>query len=1273
MRFLQDGLNIPDELLELRDHGNLVFLCGAGVSYPSGMPNFPELARFVVQELGTPQNAESRRLLSMWGDGKLPTNAWPSIDQIFNLLQQEYPASEIEYLVAKRLRTKRGVNVSSHKTILRLSRGVDGRPQIVTTNFDLLFEYASEEKPRPFVPPVLPDLANGQELHGVVYLHGRINSRIHRGGARQGLVLSSSDFGRAYLAEGWATRFIRELLDRYTVILLGYSATDPPVRYLLQGLHTGRRKNQARLYAFDSGTEEEVQARWRDSGVHVLAYPATDCFHSKLWDTLSAWADRADDPEAWRERIVSLARKGPRDLAAYERGQVASLVRTNTGSKRFVNADPPPPGEWLCVFDHYVRYGSVGIDFDESSPPFDPLANYGLDDDPPRPAEDSRLNGSPPGDDLLSSTATEHHPDQRTRLAVIGRECNALLSTRMFHLARWIGRVVHQPVVPWWAARYGRLHPFLLDEIRRRLERDGDLPATANRTWQLLLEKFHTTSDDFDLFWHRMCRRLEDEGWNRILIREFDRIATPYIKTERPYGVASSRPPGEEWLKLRLSDITRFEVAFPGRRLRRPEIPDAILPKAYQIVRRHLELAGGLLEDIGRLDLKTETFYPEDKPGQNRLTEASEYLLWFRGMFDRMVKSYPELVKADSALWPKEDPFFFNKIRLYAWSFDELFSGKKVADWLLSLSDESFWNHVYRRELLHLLKSRWNEIGSEKQALIEKRIVNGPTRYDSEPAEDCKRFRSITSATILGWLNMHGCELGKDTLDILPGLRDADPRWCPEWDETADDSFSSRGGYVTTETDSSKIVGAPTGQIVKLARKYTRSPLGELTEYKPFNGLVAERPLRAVSALAHEARRGEFPPEFWRTAIVAWPQDVRFRLTCLFAARLARLPSEIFIGLRHEVFQWLSNHFAGLAAQDQHRALGLLDALLEKLWEGGPDATESGVGDTFIGGVRQNQSRRTVNYAMNSPVGTVAELLLNLLSSRNPGKGSSIQPEVKSRLETLIAAPGEGADHAVCLIAQRLAWLDYVDPAWTRTTILPWFDLDHSLSEPAWNGHLNGATLLKPALFSQIKPHFLKLFAKAPMWNWDDQEVAELHQSLVEYCYRYMDDGRYVTFDEARLALQKTDSNGRSSCIGFLASEILRDQAWRRFCQRFLENAWPRESGYNTTQTSRQFVNLAAEAGDFFPEFVQTILPFLVPVEDYWSVYGIVRSTEKRPHEFPEMFPDATLSLIDKLVPEDPLEIPYELDAALEMIAEAKPALRRDERWLRLKNITLDD
>ncbi len=1270
MRFLPEGLNIPDELLEARDKGNVVFLCGAGISYPAGMPGFPGLARHVVKELGTPQDAPSRKMLSMWDNKNIPAAGRPSLDQIFNVLQQEYAASEIDYLIAKRLKTEPEASVSAHETILRLSKGADSKPQIVTTNFDLLFERAAGQTLKTYVSPKLPDLASEESFDGLVYLHGRIDPGTERGGGRQELVVSSSDFGRAYLAEGWATRFIRDLLDQYTVILLGYSANDPPVRYLLQGLHTRRRGNRATLFVFDSGTEEEVQPRWRDSGVRALAYPATDASHSALWDTLSAWADRADDPLAWRQRIVDLARKGPRNLAPYERGQVASLVRTNTGAKLFADADPPPPGEWLCVFDHRVRYGEVGIQSDDSQPAFDPLCEYGLDDDPPRPPRNWHQT-DPPGDDLLSLKPTDRRINDDTRLAKNSCQWTEPLSPRLFQLARWIAKIAHEPVAPWWAARYSSLHPSLLGEIERRVERAVDeLPCLARLTWRLLIEKFHTAPDDphrLRVSWDEMRQRIETEGWTNSFLREFERNVMPYMKTERPLRLDAAR---RDWSQLHLDDIASFEVAFPTPVGERPEIPDAVLPQVYQIVRRHLELAAGLLEDIETSYWETSTFYPEDGPGENYISDESAYLFWFRSLFDRMVKAHPESVRADTALWPKEEPFFFNKLHLYAWASDALFSGDEVGDGLLSLSDKAFWEEDYRRELLHLLKRRWHELPSDKCELVERRLVNGPASYDGELEEDYKRHSSITSAMILGWLIKQDCELSEETRSVLPDLRSADPRWNPEWDESADDSLDFRGGEVKIDSDPSPIIDAPLGQIIPLARKHTQSPIGELTEYKLFDGLVKQRTSRAVAALTHAARRGEYPAKFWRSAMVVWPDEARHRLIWLFGARLARLPSETVVELRGDVFRWLSDHFPKLAARDQPRALSILDALLDKLSKGEAEATESGSGDTYINGERQDRSRKTLNHATNAPVGKATKLLLDLLSSQSLGEGSGVPPEIKSRLERLLDAPDEGADHAVCIVARQLNKFNYIDPEWVRTTIVPWFDLEHPAAEPAWNGSLYDG-LPEPKLFSLIKSDFLNAIVHAAKRKWDGHSLKQLHKFLVLGCFFWhQDNDAYITFEEARQVLQKTSDDGRAHSLIFLAWKVNENHAWRRFGKLFLEKAWPKESRFQTEQTSWQFVELAKRAGDFFPEMVQTILPYLVPTsQNVGFVYYLVRQSDEEMGELPTRFPDDTLMLINKIIPDDSDQVTYDLDSLIEMIAEAEPSLRQDSRWRRLKSL----
>ena len=1275
MRFLPDGPSLPDELLEERDNGNVVFLCGAGVSSPAGMPNFLGLTRYVVEELGAPEDAPSRTMLSRWDDESIPADARPPLDQIFNLLQQEYAAGEIDYLIAKRLKTRHGTDISAHETILRLSKSIDGKPQIITTNFDLLFEKASGRKKWPIhAPPALPDLASAQTLNGIVYLHGRVNSRIKRGEGRQGFVVSSSDFGRAYLAEGWATRFMRDFLDKYIVVLLGYAANDPPVRYLLQGLHTRRHGNHKPLFAFDRGPEEEVQQRWRDSGVRALAYFGTENDHSSLWNTLSAWADRADDPLAWRQRVIDLARRGPRNLAPYERGQVASLVRTDMGAKLFADANSPSPDEWLCVFDRNVRYGVVGRSFDGSEPDFDPLIEYGLDDDPPRPPA-TLTPTNPPGDDLLLLRSTDRSTNVSTRLAGISRQHVALLPSRLVHLAEWIVKVSHKPVVPWWAAKYAAFHPYLLDRIEWRVGQANDETIRpAQPVWRLLIEKFQLASDD-DRDLHRLYKTLERikiEGWTNGALRAFERSGAPYLQIKSPFGIDDSRPPDGDWAGIRRNQVARFEVAFPGVRYDPPEIPDDVLPAAYQVLRRHLELAARLLKDIGTVGWKTATFYPEDKPGENYLMDGEAYLFQFRNLFDRMVRTRPELLRADIVLWPLEEPFFFNKLHLYAWTSNRLFSGDEVGAGLRSLSDQAFWKEYDRRELLHLLLLRWGDLPSDKRELLERRLANGPAQYNGELEDDYDRRRSIESATVLGWLMNQGCELSDETQKALPSLRSADPRWRPERDEAADESYDGGGGIFQIDSDPSLIIDAHLSQIISLAKKYTQSVFDELTEYRPFDGLVEQRPSRAVAALTNAARQGDYPGEFWGSAMQHWPAEERSRLVWLFGARLARLPSEIVVELQHDVFQWLRNHLPKLAAWDQHRALGIFDVLLGKLFEGEVGEAEEGRGDTQTTATPPDRSRRSFEHALGSPIGLAAALFIDLLNSQNLERGSGLPPEIKLRLERLIAAPGEGSDYAVYTIAQQLERLDSIDPEWTRRTIVPWFNLEYSATEPAWNGFLfNNNRPPEPPLFSMLKSDFLKAFSHASEFNWNDSVSRHLHEFLLTWCSWHQDDPAYISFDEARRALQQTDDKGRAHTIWFL-SIIARSKKWASFGKLFLEKAWPKELSFQTARTSRSFLWLLEEAGDLFPEVVQASLPYLVPISQGGPfVYGLTKPKGEEGSELPRRFPDATLALLDKLVPDNPDQIPYNLDVAVEMVAEAKPSLRQDQRWRRLNDLAL--
>ena len=52
MRFSKDGPEIPVELIEASIRGEVIFLCGAGVSQSSGLPNFKTLTERIFVRLG---------------------------------------------------------------------------------------------------------------------------------------------------------------------------------------------------------------------------------------------------------------------------------------------------------------------------------------------------------------------------------------------------------------------------------------------------------------------------------------------------------------------------------------------------------------------------------------------------------------------------------------------------------------------------------------------------------------------------------------------------------------------------------------------------------------------------------------------------------------------------------------------------------------------------------------------------------------------------------------------------------------------------------------------------------------------------------------------------------------------------------------------------------------------------------------------------------------------------------------------------------------------
>lgn len=203
------SIEFDDRIIDALRHEKLVIFAGAGVSMgaPSNLSSFWKLTCDIAQ-----------------GSGQTPSKP---LDRFLGQLHHRKVA--VHERAAQLLTPAGSAPNALHYDLLRLFGSID-RVRLVTTNFDQHFETAAIKlfgtAPEIYCSPALP---LGYDFTGLVHVHGALPR------ARD-LVLTDADFGRAYLTEGWARRFLVDVFRRYTVLFVGYSHDDVVMNYLARAL-----------------------------------------------------------------------------------------------------------------------------------------------------------------------------------------------------------------------------------------------------------------------------------------------------------------------------------------------------------------------------------------------------------------------------------------------------------------------------------------------------------------------------------------------------------------------------------------------------------------------------------------------------------------------------------------------------------------------------------------------------------------------------------------------------------------------------------------------------------------------------------------------------------------------------------------------------------------------------------------------------------------------------------------------------------------------------
>lgn len=1263
MRFFADGPNIPDELLVARDDARVVFFCGAGVSKAyAGLPTFVQLANDVLSGLGSLPGSEERRLLDAMVElEERGLSGLVSADRIFTVLEKNFDRQQIGREIAKSLRGTSSPNLRAHRILLDLATHSDGSSRLVTTNFDRLFE-ACDPSIRSVSRSELPRVKHVTGDWGIVHLHGAIKEDLS-GPDDDGLVLSSAEFGDAYLADGWARDFVREILDGYAAVFIGYAADDPPVRYLLEGLQQSHSAD-FHLYAFHNGPNDEALARWDDKGVIPISYSAQDRAHSVLYRSLDAWAKRARDPSEWRKKVFQFARKSPALVPPHKRGMLAHIVKTRSGAIALSKQDPPVSPEWICVFDPHIRYGEPAPrkgSFTDSEL-VDPFKRYGLDDDPPPPERNdqfSKRGEIPTGawDAFAISPSdkanlTYGHISTLRGLAAANPP---QLPTRLSALGDWIAKSANKVPIVWWAGRQHALHA----EIRRGVGlwidgRNLTATKTVREAWRLLFDVFDLQrADHIDEV--ELRGAIENGGWTPDLIRRHARLMAPSLK-RRSFLSRPCPPKGNE--KIRRHDLIDVSVEYPETALTIP-IPDNILAPVVAGWRANLEVAIDLELEKTRW-LRVSPIEPDDRDDESyeRNHDLSGYTITFANLFRRLMEQNSEVARTEFLRWRDSDRVF-QQLRVWAASFSNLTSPKEFAGVIASLSIDEFWDSYIARDLLLALAKRWGDLDRPQKIAIEHRLTRGPSKYGSEDDDEFRQRSAASSLSRLLWLSKQGCVFALNLEELKKQLVAEVPDWRPEWADHAADSLEGRSGFVKTETDPANLVGVPISKIVPTVRKLEGRSDDLLVERDPFAGLTDTSPLRAISALSRETKTGAVPTDLWETFLSReGRKSDTLRRMKLIAGRLAQLSSTDFSKISLTASRWFEK--AGPAMRDDTSSL-----VFARLWQHFINTLSEKAEAASSALVRKEHGTDVdwVSEAINASAGNLAQLIMTDPLKEGLKEGQGFPTQWLDQVEQLLTLPGESRRYALTIFAFNLRWFFWVDPDYTESTFLSVLEGagDKEDRDAIWAGFFWGASTPQEKLFIRLKPQLLQIAKEGTARRRRHSEI--LSGILLAGWGSTNGSGeRYISTAELHAVLLDADENFRSHMLWQL-DRWSSQENWSAKLVEFLRTVWPKHKKARTPAVSARLVELAIDQEAVFPEVVAAVIPLLGrPEPNSLAIYRL----KKTETAIMERYPAATLDLLYAMLSEDTGQWPWGARDVVAELSRHAPALANNPKMTEL-------
>lgn len=1254
MQFVRHGPDIPERLLQAHEDGRVVFFCGAGISYPARLPGFAGLVAKVYDALATTPNAVQQAAIKAG-----------QFDTAIGLLEAEIVGGRETVR-----RTLAGIltpdlsapnSTATHDALLTLGKCRNGQTRLITTNFDRLFEEVIAAKSLPierFPAPLLPVPKNRWD--GLVYLHGLL-SAAPASSELDRLVVSSGDFGLAYLTERWASRFVSELFRNYTVCFVGYSINDPVLRYMMDALAADRLLGESppEMFAFGSfskGKEKERANDWQAKNVTPILYREHNR-HAYLHKTLRAWAETYRDGVRGKERIVVECAMA-RPLASTRQddfvGRLLWALSDPGGlpARRFADLDPVPSLDWLEPLSQ-ERYRHAD------------LARFGV---PPRTTVDDELTFSltrrpspytlAPPMSIVDAGASGSHWDEVMR-----------------QLARWLTRHLNDPVLLLWLVRHGgRLHDDLvwwlehrLDELaklehrgntselaRLRANAPNAIPSRLMRAlWRLLLTgRVKSWRRDFDLF--RWQDRFKRDGLTATLRLELREMLTPRVSLREPSGWPTGNGEGQE--PERIKDLVQWEVVLSAdhvhsslRELPRDERWYAALPDLLSDASTLLRDALDLMRELGSAEDKSDLSYI-NQPSISEHTQNRDFQDWTalidltRDAWLATATQSPTRAALVAQSWWQTPYPLFRRLAFFAAAQDSVISHRQALDWLLADDHWWLWSVETEREALRLLVAMAPQLDEAMLRELEEAVLTGPPRdmfkHDIEP----ERWTRIVEREI--WLRLAkladaGAVLGAYSRGRLERLSAKYSEW-----RLAEDQRDEFPSWMGEGDEWRKFVTTPLRRR-ELTEWLRQQASPDYWQEDDWRQRCRDNFATTACALCALAREGVWPTEPWREALQAWSEEKLLKRSWRYMAPiLATAPHEVLQTLAHGVSWWLkaiTKTFEGNEA--------LFFALNRRI-----------LALDYQDGIETDDP---IGRAINHPVGHVTEALLRWWYRHSLEDAQGLPEELHPTFTELCDSRINKFRHGRVLLAAHVIALFRVDGDWTMQYLLPLFDWQRSESEAsaAWEGFLWSPRLYRP-LMEMLKTAFLNTARHYIALGKHKAQYASL------LTFAALDPGDTFTIAELAAATRSLPKDGLHDSAQALVRALegageQRADYWKNRVAPYLHAIWPKMRDNISPAIAESLGLLCVAAQDAFPEALTLLRAWLrSPTHSDYLVHRL--------HEahLCDRYPEQALNFLSMVVGDHTQWPPRDLGACLDSIRAAAPELEASPHFERLREFS---